>query len=394
MKTSNQLGTTDLPPIGGRVAAGFERVREAFATNFAEHGEVGAACSVVHRGQTVVDLWGGHRDQAGGQPWTADTTALVFSATKGVTAAVVHCLADRGVLDLARPVADYWPEFATNGKGSITLAMVLAHRAGVPAVDADLTLKEVLAWHPIVEAVARQTPIWEPNSAHGYHVRTFGWILGEVVRRAAGTTIGEVLAQEFCRPHDLQLWIGTPTAALPRKAKLLPPGAGSMSIEDLLGRDSLTARALSGPSNLFSYSDMWNRPELLQAEIPSSNGVADARSLAMFYANLIGASASGAAWLRPQTIATVNRIASEGPDQVLLVPTRFGLGFMLAPFLVAGGGRKAFGHSGAGGSLAFADPEQAFGFAYVMNQMKLEASPDPRPKALIKAVYSCLGDLA
>jgi CubicO group peptidase (beta-lactamase class C family) len=377
-------------PIGGTVAPGFEPVAEAFAANFAERGDVGAACSLVWNGQPVVDLWGGWTDRIGGQPWQPDTTTIVFSATKGVTASIVHLLAQRGDLDLHRPIASYWPEFAAAGKAEITIACVLAHRAGLPTVEADLTLDQVLAWHPIVEAIAAQAPQWAPGSAHGYHVRTFGWILGEVVRRVTGASIGTFLREQICVPRGLHLSIGTTASQQERKANLLPPGPDSVNLEDILGSDSLTSRALSGPSNLFSYSDMWNDPKVLAAELPSSNGVSDARSLAGFYGSLIGSVNGHDQLLSTATIGEANQIASQGADNVLLVPTRFGAGYMLAPFLVAGGGRKAFGHSGAGGSLAFADPEAGFGFAYVMNQMKLEAAPDARPKALVDAVYACL----
>src|SRR5262245_29055753 len=172
--------------VHGTWAPGFEAVREAFAKNLTDESEVGAACCVYVDGVPVVDIWGGLADRDAGRPWQRDTAAVVFSTTKGVTAALVHRLAQRGVLALDAPVARYWPEFAANGKSAITLAQVLSHQAGLPAVEGEFTLDEIFAWHPICAAIAAQAPIWEPGTAHGYHVRTYGWILGEVVRRATG----------------------------------------------------------------------------------------------------------------------------------------------------------------------------------------------------------------
>src|SRR5262249_10937802 len=183
--------------IHGETAARFSRVREAFAENFARHAEVGAACCVYHRGRPVVDLWAGMADRTHARPWTRETVTLVSSATKGVSAGCVLRLVERTVLDLAAPVATYWPEFAGEGKGAIPLGWVLSHRAGVPVVDAPLTLEQVLAWEPVVAAIAAQAPVWEPGTRHGYHFRTYGWILGEVVRRVTGRTLGRFFADEI-----------------------------------------------------------------------------------------------------------------------------------------------------------------------------------------------------
>src|SRR5262245_31891542 len=203
--------------VHGSWAPEFERVREAFAKNLAQ-GEVGAACCVYWNGACVVDVWGGLADRESARPWQRDTAALVFSSTKGVLAALVHLLAQRDQLEIDAPVARYWPAFAANGKDAITVRHVLSHRAGLPAVEGDLTLEDVFAWHPVCAAIAAQRPIWVPGTEHGYHARTFGWILGEVVRRVAGATAGQLLAKEIAEPLGLELWIGLPEAIEPRVA--------------------------------------------------------------------------------------------------------------------------------------------------------------------------------
>ena len=264
--------------IRGHVEPGFENVAAAFRENFSHRGDVGAACAVYLRGRCVVDLWGGLADADSGRPWERDTIALVFSAAKGPTATCIHRLVERGLLDIDLPIARYWPEFGCNGKETISTRMVLSHRAGLAAVDGDLSLEEVLAWDPVVAAIAAQQPNWEPGSMHGYHARSFGWILGELLRRITGQTLGHYLQREIAEPLGLRYWVGLPEHELAACAKLIPPAGGSDAVAALLGEGSLTARVMSGPSKLFGYNQMWNRPEVLRAQMPSSNGVGDARS--------------------------------------------------------------------------------------------------------------------
>ena len=374
--------------VEGRVAPGFEAVRDAFAANFDLHDDVGAACAVYVDGRPVVDLWGGFADLALGRPWTEDTVQLVFSATKGVTAICVHRLAEQGRLDLDAPVARYWPEFAARGKGAIPVSWVLSHRAGLAAVDGDLTLADVLAWDPVVAAIAAQAPNWEPGTAHGYHVRSFGWILGEIVRRVTGHSLGRFLADAVAGPLGLDLWIGLPAAVQRRCATIIPP-ADMPDLAQLLGPESLTARAMSGPSNLFAYDEMWNRPDLLAAELPSSNGVASARALARLYAATIG-EVDGVRLLSARTVEAARSVHAEGPDRVLVLPSRYALGFMLPPMLAQGCGPRSFGHPGAGGSLAFADPDARLAFGYVTTRMKFDLTGDARTRGLVDAVYRAL----
>lgn len=376
-------------PIHGRVAPGFERVRDAFAANFEEHGDVGAACCVYRGGAPVVDLWGGFADLAGGRYWEENSVQITFSATKGMTAACVLALVERGHLDLDAPVASYWPEFAHNGKGDIPLRWVLSHRAGLAAVDGRLTLAEVLAWEPVVRAIAAQEPNWPPGTAHGYHARSFGWILGEVVRRVTGRSIGRHFAAEIAGPLGLDFWIGVPESVLPRCARILPPEQ-EIPLARLLGETALTTRVMSGPSGLFAYDEMWNRPEVLRAEMPSSNGVGSARAVARFYAALIG-DVDGVRLLRPETVAAATVPQVRGPDRVIFVETCFGLGFTLQPMLAPGAGRASFGHPGAGGSLGFADPERGLAFGYVTTRMRFDPDGDPRTRALVAALYAAPG---
>jgi CubicO group peptidase (beta-lactamase class C family) len=314
---------------------------------------------------------------------------IVFSATKGVTAACVNLLVERGALDLDAPVATYWPEFAAAGKEAIPLRWVLSHRAGLAAVDGDLTLAEVLAWKPVVRAIAAQAPNWEPGTAHGYHARSYGWILGEVVRRVTGRSLGHYFADEMAGPLGLDFWIGLPARQRARCGRVIPPDGGLPSIVDLLGAESLTARVMNGPSGLFAYDDMWNRPEILAAEMPSSNGVGTARALARLYAAMVG-EVDGRRILRADTVERARAVQSEGADRVLLLPTRFGLGFMLPPMLAPDCGPCSLGHTGAGGSLGFADPAARIGFGYVTTTLKFDLGGDERTRGLVRAVYRSL----
>ncbi len=379
--------------LRGTCARGFERVRDAFEGCFRQHAEVGAAVCVYLDGEPVVDLFGGYADRERRTPWQQDTLALVFSATKGVTAACVHRLSEQGKLDLDAPIASYWPEFAAAGKAEIPLRWVLTHRAGLAEVKGTLTLEQVLAWDPVCAAIAAQPPHWEPGTRHGYHARSYGWILGEVVRRVCGRTLGQFFAEEFAAPLGLDFFIGLPEEHEPRVATLYPapeptdPGQLALR-ERFMGPDTLLGHVLSGPSGLFNYGLMWNARPLHAAEMPSSNGIGSARALARFYASLIG-ELDGFRGLRPETLAAAVREQVAGPDAVILVSTRFGSGFMLAPTLSPGCAESCFGHPGAGGSLGFADPEARIAFGYVMNQMQLGMTADARAQSLVEAVYAC-----
>ena len=385
--------------VNGEVAPGFEALRQAFASNFSARGDVGAALCAYVKGRKVVDIWGGLADRGGGVEWAADTLTLVFSTTKGATAVCAHLLAQRHQLDLDAPVRDYWPEFAAGGKGAVTVRHLLSHRAGLPTLDVALTPDEALAWDPAIAALAAQTPAWVPGTRHGYHAVTYGWLVGEVIRRVSGRSPGRYLAEEIAGPLGLELWVGLPESEEPRVSKLIPAPPVSVSADELASipdgqaerlramaaPDSLTMRALNPTRPPFSF----NSRAVHAGELPAANAIATARSLAKLYAATVG-EVHGQRILSPGTVAAATVVQSDGPDDVLLVPTRFGSGFMLAsptsPLL----GESSFGHSGAGGSLAFADPDAEVGFAYVMNQMQQNLAGDPRPAALIDALRTCL----
>jgi len=383
--------------ISGDTTPRFAGVRTAFEANFDKHGDVGAAVAVYVDGRKVVDLWGGLADRAAGRPWEEDTLALVFSTTKGVTAIATHLLAQRGDLDLDAPVADYWPEFAAEGKAAVPVRWLLSHRAGLPAFDELLAVDDALAWTPAVKALAAQRPLWQPGTGHGYHAITFGWLVGEVVRRATGRRLAEVVADDLAGPLGLDLWIGLPATKERRVARLLatpPPdraAVAAMSADDIrryeafLNPRSVTSRALNVTRPALSF----NSPAVHAAELPAANGIGTARSLAKLYAATIG-DVDGHRLLDPATVAAATAEQSSGPDRVLLVDNRFGSGFALpSPFFPLMGPRS-FGHGGAGGSLAFADPDTGVAFAYVMNQMQQHAAGDPRMAGLMEAVAAAL----
>ncbi|MCE2390253.1 MAG: beta-lactamase family protein [Proteobacteria bacterium] len=373
--------------IEGRVEPGYEPVREAFEENFRSHGDVGAAVCVYRHGRPVVDLWGG-RD--GERAWRSDQVVMVFSSTKGVTATCAHLLAQRGELDLDAPVADYWPEFAAQGKGEIPVLWLLCHRAGLAAVEGEFELADVLCWDPVIEALAAQKPNWTPGDGHGYHARSYGWCVGEVIRRVSGRSVGRFWAEEIAAPLGLDFWIGLPESIESRCAALLPPQ--ETPLLDAIPPGSLGMRVMTGPGDVFAggYDQTWNRREVRAAEIPSSNGIGDARSLARLYAATVG-EVDGLRLLEPKTVRDASASQARGPDRVLGLETHFGSGYALPPMLGAAVGPRAFGHPGAGGSLGFADPEAGLGFGYAMNQMKLNALGDERGESLVRAAYACLG---
>ncbi len=386
--------------VQGGTEPGFEAVREAFEGNFERHREVGAACCVYRHGRKVVDLWAGVADSHSGRMWDEDTLQLVFSATKGATAICALRLAERGELDLDAPVVEYWPEFGAAGKQQVPVRWLLSHRSGLPVVDACLTPADVYEWQPVVEALAAQRPLWEPGTAHGYHALTYGFLVGEVIRRVSGRSPGRFFADEIAAPLGLDMWIGLPAELEPRVSRLIrptpfaPPAGFDIStlpqvvrdmVDAFLDPNSLTQRALTVTEPPIE----WNDPATHRAEIPAANGICTARSLARMYSAVIG-EVDGVRLLRPATIEAATTEQSEGADRVLLVASRFGLGFMLHSAFSALLGPTSFGHSGAGGSLGFADPESGVSFAYVMNQMQQNLGGDPRPLSLVNAVRKSL----
>ncbi|MGA4990697.1 serine hydrolase domain-containing protein [Nonomuraea bangladeshensis] len=389
-----------MPEIGGDTAPGFEPVREAFAANLTSGREAGAAVAVYLHGRPVVDLWGGLADPATSRPWERDTLQVVFSTTKAVTAACALLLAQRGELDLDAPVARYWPEFAAHGKDRIPVRWLLTHQAGLPAVDRPLTRADAIAGTPVVEALAAQRPYWEPGTAHGYHAQTYGWLVGEVVRRVSGRSLGTFLAEEIAAPLGLDLWIGLPRSQAHRVSRLVttPIDFAALSAVDLdaipepvreimaafADPASLTTRAVT----LFAPPLNHDDPEELHAELPATNGVCTARALARFYAALIG-EVDGHRVLTPATLAAATKEQVSGVDRILRVPVRIATGFGLPTPDAFWHSPTAFGFSGHGGSIGYADPATGLAFAYVMN--RIEDDPqDPRAANLVAAVRACL----
>ncbi|MER5767516.1 serine hydrolase domain-containing protein [Streptomyces sp. NPDC001985] len=383
--------------VRGTVAEGFEAVRDAFVRNFEERGERGAAVAVYRDGAKVADLWAGTRDVDGAEPWAVDTAQVVRSVTKGVAAAVVLLLHQRGQIDLDAPVGTYWPEFKAAGKERVLVRQVLAHRAGLPVLDRPLTPAEAIDTVSGPAAIAAQRPAWEPGTDHGYHAQTYSWLLSELVRRVTGRTIGRWVAEEIARPLGLDFWIGLPADEAHRVGRLgpveEPPSAPGLtlrpkrSVSDAY-RDpgSLTRRAFGAIDPLPDENDPAHRA----AELPASGGISTARALARFYAATIGEVDGGRRLFAPATLTLARTEESAGPDRVLVVPTRLGLGFMLhgaaAPLL----GPGSFGHPGRGGSLGFADPESGVALGYVTNGLRKGVTADPRAQALIRAVRSAL----
>ena len=385
--------------IHGTCSAGFEPVREAFESNLRAEGpraEIGASVAVTVDGESVVDLWGGHADVSRTRPWERDTIANVYSTTKGMTALCALRLVEQGRLDLDAPVVEYWPEFAEGGKSEIPVRWLLTHRSGLPAVKELLPPEALFDSDAMAAALAAQEPWWKPGDQHGYHAVTFGWLVGEVVKRVDGRSVGTVFREDLAEPLGLDFHIGLPESQHARAAEMgpmVPPGPEDQVEGPNLGTAMMTnptgmlARAFMNP---VSMAQGPNHAAWRSAEIPAANGHGTARSLARIYGGLAcGGAVDGVHILTPETIDAARSEESAGPDAVLQLDTRFGLGFMLdqerpgARISRSGGG---FGHPGAGGSVGFADPASGVGFGDVMNRMGPHILLDPRAIALIDAL--------
>ncbi|WP_433290401.1 serine hydrolase domain-containing protein [Pseudonocardia sp. CA-142604] len=389
-----------MPEIGGGTTAGFEIVRDAFAENLKRDDEVGAAVAVYLHGRKVVDLWGGIADPEQDRLWESDTLQVVYSTTKAVTATCALLLAQRGELDLDAPIAEYWPEFAANGKGRIPVRWLLTHQAGLPAIDHPITPAEAIAWEPMVTALAAQRPFWEPGTEHGYHGLTFGWLVGEVVRRVSGRSLGTFLAEEIASPLGLDFWIGLPKSEQHRVSRIIAavPDFDALSRIDLDAlpesvRDvmaayadptSLTVRSLRAVTPALDH----NNPDEQRAEMPSTNGICTARALARFYAALIG-EVDGHRILEPDALAGATAQRASGIDRILRIPVRIGTGLGLPTPDTFWYSPSAFGFPGLGGSLGFADTATGLAFGYVMNHIK-EGAQDLRAALLVDAVRTAM----
>ncbi|MEJ3652555.1 serine hydrolase domain-containing protein [Actinomycetes bacterium KLBMP 9759] len=394
--------------VNGTCAPEFAAVRDEFDRNFAQRAELGAAVHLTIEGETVVDLWGGLADLASGRAWGRDTLTHVWSCTKGATALCAHMLASRGELDLDAPVATYWPEFAKSGKEAVTVAHLLSHQAGLPALRAPLPRGAFYDWTLMTDALAKEEPFWAPGAAHGYHGLTFGFLVGEVVRRVSGRSLGTFFREEVAGPLGIEMYLGLPEDVEPRVAANIPadptaPGAAvpSMFLTAMADPTSVPALQIGNTGGYMEPFESDSRAAHV-AEMGSVGAVSDARSLALLYRPLaLGGAYGGVRLVDEGQVALMGRERSHGVDLTMGVTSRFTLGFVKAVMNDHErnpGDRDgirysddAFGHPGIGGSVGFADPVARISFGYVMNRQGLGLGLNPRGQSLIDAVYASLG---
>ena len=389
----------DLPFLAGQVAPGWEPVAEVFAQNFARN-ELGASCAVVAGGRTVVDLWGGQTTPEGG-PWERDQLAVFFSCSKIITALVIHRLIADGLIKLDAPLTKVWPELKAAQAGG-TLRMALSHTLGLPAVVQKLREGAYNSHEYMVAQLEKQAPLWEPGTRVGYQPITFGFILGEIVRRLTGKTLGRYFEEQFAEPLGLDLYVGLPAAVFPRVARTQ---SYRPTRKDPVKHVAVASQQIGSIQNLWLLnSGRWriddiNTLEGLQAEIPAANGVGNARSLAALLALFNDDEAAAKLGFDAEIIAGLEAVtAASHRDATLLCQSRFALGMMksmdnrLDPgadnFII---GRRAFGHVGMGGSFGFCDREAGFSAGYVMNQHGHGILLNDRGQSLVDAMYASAG---
>jgi CubicO group peptidase (beta-lactamase class C family) len=388
--------------IDGTCAERFSGVRSEFERNFAERDEVGASVCVTLDGETLVDLWGGTADPATGREWKRDTLGIVWSCTKGATALCAHVLIARGELSLDDRVADHWPEFAKNGKDGVTVRMLLAHQAGLAALREPIPPDGYRDWELIVDLLAQQEPLWEPGARHGYHALTFGHLVGELVRRVTGRSIGTFFREEIAAPRGLDFWIGLPAEHATRVAPTIPAEIGPDTVLPSFYREAMTDPTSIGALVLMNsgavFAPGWiDAPETYAAELPAFGGIANARALAEMYRGL---AIGGDGLVDAEELEAMGAVCSAtSVDATMLVPTRWSTGFVKSSDNRALGpgdqdgvvlSEQAFGHVGMGGSIGFADPGARLSFGYTMNRQGLGVGLDERGQSLIDAVYRAL----
>ncbi|MFO0808405.1 MAG: serine hydrolase domain-containing protein [Gemmataceae bacterium] len=390
--------------IEGTCDPAFALVRDEFARNFDERGEVGASVCIIAGGRTVVDLWGGIADRRTGRRWDRNTLVLVWSATKGATALCAHILASRGRLDVDASVAVYWPEFGSAGKDAIPVRWLLDHQAGLPVVRAPLRPGELYEWPSMAARLAVQAPMWEPGTRQGYAAQTFGFLVGELVRRIDGRDLGSFFREEIAGPRDLDFWMGLPDEHHARVAPTIRPDprpAGEPAWRFLVAAqrepDGIAGLILRNTGRRLDPHDH-DSPEAYRAVLPGQGGIANARSLAGLYTPL---ASSDASLVDGDSLARMGRVSSASAcDAVLLVGMRFGLGFMKSADNRRAGpgatdsiilGEAAFGHAGMGGSIGFADPAAGLAFGYAMNKQGRGVLLNTRGQSLVDAAYKCVG---
>jgi CubicO group peptidase (beta-lactamase class C family) len=377
-----------------------ERIAPLLQDNFQRFGELGAALSIWQNGEPLLDLHGGFRDTKREHPWTDDTIVLVWSATKGIgSACLLHALQENRI-KLDRRVSEFWPEFGRSGKMDVTIAQLVSHSAGLCALDENA---EVTDYPAVIQALEKQRPLWRPGSAHGYHARTFGFLIDELVRRICGASISKYWRTIFAEPLSLDFWIGLPEelnsrcAAIYAAKATTPPEtknrqSGSDFYRDLITPGTLQRKTFTSPYGLNAVSAM-NKPENRTREFVSFGGIGSASALAKFYAMLAnGSQIDGRKFFTNDTFKLMTTTISDGLDRVFEIPTAFSAGLMKdaakTERKLFGPSNNAFGHPGAGGSHAFADPENKIGFAYVMNQMEQSVLPNEKSLRLVDAIYA------
>lgn len=377
------------PAMEGRCDPAFAAVRDAFAENFTAHDEVGAAVAISVGGHLVVDLWGGWADDDRTRPWERDTIVDVFSVGKAMAALTLVLLADRGQLDVDAPVVRYWPEFGANGKESVTLRMLMSHRAAVPGIRAELPGEAMYDWQLMTASLAAEAPWWEPGERHGYHVNTMGFLLGEVVRRVTGESLGAYFRRELALPLGADFHFGIGPEHDERVAEFLFGTTGRVATPGDARADLLHA-VYDNPPGISGIGTV-NTRGWRAALHPSTNAHGNARAVARIYALLAGEGSLGSLrLLAPGSVAAATTEASCGFDIVLERESRFGLGFQLTQAArPLGPNPRSFGHFGAGGSLGFADPDSDLAFGYTMNRFGSRWQ-DPRNRALVAAAYQSL----
>ncbi len=384
--------------VSGFCAPAFDEVADEFHRNFAERGEIGAAVCLYVDGKCVVDLWGGVADQATGKAWHEDTVVPVFSSTKGLAALCMHILADRGLIDFEAPIARYWPEFGTNGKSAISVATVLSHQAGLPVWQEPLP-QDALYDHDLAASrLAAEAPLWEPGTAHGYHGLTIGWLMGELVRRVDGRSIGQFFREEVAEKLNADAWIGLPKSEHHRVATLYLAEVDWTSpfFRKLQAEPDWYGCKMGGNDGGDLREDTVNTPRRWSMEHASAGGIANARGLACVYAPLsLDGSIDDKRIIDEQMLPGMRTVrAASHKDLILQLPTTFTLGFSKtwgARHLGQGEhviiGEQAFGTPGMGGSIGFADGQARMSFGYVMNRHGSGVCLNDRGQSLIDAAY-------
>ncbi|MGW0629277.1 serine hydrolase domain-containing protein [Streptomyces sp. NPDC002758] len=384
-----------VPDVHGHCDARFAAVRQAFEENFRDRDELGAAVAVTVDGEPVVDLWGGWADEAYTRPWERDTLVNVWSTSKGPVALCAHILADRGLLDLDAPVAAYWPEFAAAGKERVLVRHLLSHRAGLSGLREPHSLEQLYDWELTTARLAATQPWWEPGSRSGYHALTYGFLVGEVVRRISGLLPGAFLEREVTGPLGIDFTIGLPEKESGRVAELVH-ARGGLTSEQAAIFSQLAPAALAALTNPVVGAAQANTPQWRAAEIPAANGHGTARAVAALYGVFAGrGSHGGRLVLSAEAAERVREGQGSCRDLVLGAgfesETEIGLGLWLSgPNGSYGPNPRAFGHDGFGGSCGLADPEAGVSLGYVMNRMGPRIADDPRKMALVDALYSAL----